>query len=152
MRTKVLVCCHANRYRSPLAAAFLSRHKHLDVRSAGFLPSGRPAGKPIREVAARMGYDISEHRSTQLSQELVDWAHKVVVMNPTQQRKLEEMFGKLTSKRTYVLLGEYYEPLVASIPDLGFISAGTDEFDRVVGMIKKASENLAKCLNTTSRK
>jgi protein-tyrosine-phosphatase len=98
----------------------------------------------VREAACRLGFDLEEHRSTELSQELVDWADTVVVMNPTQQRKLLEIFGP--PSKGCVPLGWYLDPMIESIPDLGFIRGDSPEFDRVVGMIKDATENLAKCL------
>jgi hypothetical protein len=69
-------------------------------------------------------------------------------MNPTQYDRLTGSFlvaFSNPSQRCYGL-GQHLEPAVTSIPDLGFIRGGTPEFDRVVGMIKDATENLAKCL------
>ena len=147
MRTKVLILCAANRYRSPLAAAFLGRYSHLDVRSAGFNPGGKRAGKPVRDEATRLGFDLGEHRSVQIVQALGDWASIIVVMNPTQLEKINTMFG--VSNR-HKLLGSYLTPKVDAIPDLGFISAGSPDFERVVGMIKDATGNLAECLKPKS--
>ncbi len=145
MAIRVLVCCHANRYRSPLAEVFLKQHPHLEVRSAGFQRSGLRAGKPVREAARRLGFDLEGHRSTELSQELVDWADWILVMNPTQLDRLAGGFS-LPHEGKQGLLGNYFDQRVESIPDLGFIRGGTPGFDAVVGMIQDASENFAQCL------
>ncbi len=147
MRTKVLVTCLANRYRSPLAAVFLSRYPHIDTRSAGFKPGGLKAGKPVRDVAKRLGFDLEDHRSTQLVASHGDWADIIIAMSPTHLEKLSHMFGASTHIK---LLGDFLEPRVGSIPDLGFISPGMPEFPRVVGMIKEATGNLAEWLKTKS--
>lgn len=143
-RTRVLVMCHANRYRSPLAAAFLSRCKHLDVRSAGFKPSGLRAGKPVRESAKALGFDLEDHRSTEVGLDLMVWAEYVLVMNPTQLDKLEA-FDRVRGQQRR-LLGSYLDQIVTSIPDLGFINPAIPEFDRVVGMIQQATTKFAECL------
>lgn len=145
MRTKLVILCAANRYRSPLAAAFLGRYSHLDVRSAGFKPGGLRAGKPVREAARGFGFDLEDHRSVEVSRELMDWASYVVVMNPTQLDKLTGLFGPAKRERR-VLLGSYLNFMVQSIPDLGFINGSSPEFGRVVSMIKDATTNLAECL------
>jgi protein-tyrosine-phosphatase len=145
LTTKILTVCHANRFRSPLAEVFLKRYPHLEVRSAGFQRSGLRAGKPVREAARRLGFDLETHRSTELSQELVDWADYVILMNPTQLDRLAGGFF-LPHDQKQTVLGRYLSQCVEGIPDLGFIRGGTPEFDRVVSMIKDATENLAKCL------
>ena len=155
MRTRILVLCAANRYRSPLAAAFLGRYSHLDVRSAGFKPGGLRAGKPVRDAARELGFNLEDHRSVEVSQELMSWAQFVIVMNPTQLQKLTELFG-VSNRPHRALLGSYLDRAVPSIPDLGFINLTSPDFGRVVGMIRDATGKVAECLkprpNTQSRK
>lgn len=140
---KVLVMCHANRYRSPLAAAFLAEHKNLEVRSAGFMRSGLRAGKPVREAAAKLGLDIESHYSTEISQPLLQWATHVLLMNDVHWKKLRLRYGRRLGQ-VQALLGSFLDPQVMSIPDLAFIKQHTPEFDRVVGMIGDACDNFAK--------
>lgn len=156
MRTRVLVVCHANRYRSPLAAAFLGRYSHLDVRSAGFKPGGVRVGKPVRDIAKTLGFDLEAHRSVQVNPVLIEWADVIAVMNPTQLEKLMELFPKVVAGQNRVLLGSCLPERVYSIPDLGFINPRDKLFDDVVGMIRDATAGFAaECLkkqNTSSPK
>jgi protein-tyrosine phosphatase len=147
-KARILIVCHANRFRSPLAEAFLRSYPHLEVRSAGFQRSGLRAGKPVREVARRLGFDLEGHRSTELSRELIDWADIVVVMNPTQQDRLAGRF--VIDDWEPHLLGQYLYPDVDSIPDLGFIRGNTPEFERVVRMIEEACKGLARWVRCNS--
>jgi protein-tyrosine phosphatase len=81
----ILVLCTANQCRSPLAAAMLRRtiaergleHK---VKSAGLLHGGEPSPEQIVEVAHRHDLDLSAHRSTQATVELLEGADLVLGM------------------------------------------------------------------------
>lgn len=85
MPVRLLFTCTANRVRSPLAAAVA--RARIDaaglpvvVTSAGQLEAGLPAVDDMVDVARRMGVDLSEHRSTQLSPALVESVDLVVTM------------------------------------------------------------------------
>jgi protein-tyrosine phosphatase len=81
----ILVVCTANQCRSPLAAAMLHRrvaqrglaHK---VKSAGLLRGGERSPGQIIEVARLHGFDLSEHRSDQVTTRLLDGADLVLGM------------------------------------------------------------------------
>ena len=100
-RHRVLVVCLGNHCRSPLAAAVLARHSPAgtDIRSAGL--AGKHIGKPAHPVmiaaAARLGYDLTSHRGTQVSAQLLDWAQLILAMDTTiltalrQARRAEEL-------------------------------------------------------------
>jgi protein-tyrosine-phosphatase len=81
MKTKVLVVCHGNINRSPVAAAVLAE-AGVPFRSRGLKPGGsnKPAGR-IQKVAAAMGYDLSTHRATAVTQEDLDWADVILYMD-----------------------------------------------------------------------
>lgn len=82
----VLFVCQGNINRSAVAAQLLreqcrSRGWDLRVASAGLLPhAGRPSGPVSREVAAALGVDLSEHRSTALTAGWLQEFDLVVVM------------------------------------------------------------------------
>jgi protein-tyrosine phosphatase len=81
----ILVVCTANQCRSPLAAAMLrarlfSRAVDETVESAGLGESGYPATSPTIEVAARAGYDLSDHRSTRIAADQIARADLVLGM------------------------------------------------------------------------
>jgi protein-tyrosine-phosphatase len=144
MMHHVLVLCHANRYRSPLVAAFLAR-EGLHVRSAGFMRSGLRAGKPVRDVAKLYGLDINDHVSTQVDDTLMAWATDVVLMNRTHLLKLELLYPCKGSQQR-VLLGGYANPPANSIPDLAYINPRSPKYALVIGLIGQASRCYAASL------
>ncbi|WP_159448835.1 low molecular weight phosphatase family protein [Demequina sp. NBRC 110053] len=86
----VLIVCRANRCRSPLAAALLSRAADgaLTVSSAGLLVSG--IGVPDRGVgvAADGGVDVSTHRSRRVTAADLDEADLVLAVDGDVLREL----------------------------------------------------------------
>jgi protein-tyrosine-phosphatase/predicted ATP-grasp superfamily ATP-dependent carboligase len=82
----VLFVCHGNINRSAVAEQALrqrcrARGWALRVASAGLLPqAGRSTGPVSREVAASLGVDLAEHRSTPLTAELLRDSDLVLVM------------------------------------------------------------------------
>lgn len=83
---RVLVVCTANQCRSPLAAAALSDRLHrlgvdVTVASAGTRAyDGAPATDSTRAAAARVGLDLSAHRSRRTDPDLVRGADLVLTM------------------------------------------------------------------------
>lgn len=84
---RLLFVCTGNTCRSPLAAALTRREAgrrdlaFVEVRSAGtFAGSGAPASQGSLIVAQRHGVDLSEHRSSPLGPEQVEWADLVLGM------------------------------------------------------------------------
>jgi protein-tyrosine-phosphatase len=89
----VLVVCHANQCRSPLGEALLRAHLeragvHAIVSSAGFLEGGRPAASGSVRAAKRRGLDLRDHRSRQVTPDLVLEAGLVLVMETRQVREI----------------------------------------------------------------
>jgi len=83
--SNILVVCTANQCRSPLAAALLRRalaRRNLvhTVLSGGLLEGGEPSPELLVETGRLHGIDLSEHRSRQLSPELLDGADLVLCM------------------------------------------------------------------------
>ena len=81
----LLVVCTANQCRSPLAAAMLHRRvseRGLNhrIKSAGLLRGGERSPEQIIEVARLHGFDLSEHRSEQVTTRLLDGADLVLGM------------------------------------------------------------------------
>lgn len=136
----VLVMCYANRWRSPLAAHCLAA-EGLTVQSAGFAREGLRVGSSVRVAAARMGFDLGEHRSQRVTQTLVDWADAIVLMNDSHFRRMTSSFQYLPRLRWYKL-GEFATPPVKSIPDLGFLQG--KKFDDTVTLIQRAAQELSK--------
>lgn len=82
---RLLFVCTANRVRSPMAAAVArglvaETGVEVEVRSAGFMSAGRSAVDDMREVAAKLGYDLSTHVSSTVDAELLASSDLVVGM------------------------------------------------------------------------
>jgi protein-tyrosine-phosphatase len=79
---RILSVCTHNRTRSVIAAALLAEHLNTagiaaDVRSAGTLATGDPAMDQAVRLLQAAGHDVSEHRSQQVTRELVSGADLV---------------------------------------------------------------------------
>jgi protein-tyrosine phosphatase len=103
----VLVVCHGNICRSPFAAALLRQALGpLGVRvdSAGFVRPHCPTPPEAVAAAARHGVDLADHRSRLLTPDLARAADVIVVMDPLQQREVQQRFGR--PARDLVVLGD----------------------------------------------
>ncbi|MEP7133558.1 MAG: hypothetical protein ABI904_01375 [Chloroflexota bacterium] len=119
----VLFVCTANRFRSPLAAAIFSEvlnsHKEpgdWTVASAGtWTTPGQPVLSQVHEVAQRMGYDLSGHRSMLVDRQLLSEYDLVMVMEPGQIEALQNEFPDLRGH--IYLLSQVVEYQSYLIPD-----------------------------------
>lgn len=89
----LLIVCTANQCRSPLAEAVLGRllrRRGIEalVHSAGLYEGGRAATEDARATAAAAGLDLSRHRSTEVTAELVGAADLVIAMARSHAREL----------------------------------------------------------------
>ncbi len=103
---RVLVVCNGNIFRSPFAAAALSRvaGPRAQVASAGFLGPGRPTPRDALAAAAGRGVDLSAHRSQLLTAPLVQWAELILVMDAVQRQTVCDRFGR--TARDVLILGD----------------------------------------------
>ncbi len=96
----VLFVCLGNICRSPFAAARFRNAlpaelaDSMRITSAGFLGAGRRAPPSALAAAAPSEVDLSEHRSSVLTSELVRGADLVVVMDREQQRHICAAYGR----------------------------------------------------------
>lgn len=80
----VLVVCYGNIYRSAFVEKLLkgADERLLQVRSAGFHEvEMRPAPPRLVQISRRFGIDLSEHRSSIVTQEDLDWADLILLMD-----------------------------------------------------------------------
>ncbi|MFN2590628.1 MAG: low molecular weight phosphatase family protein [Actinomycetota bacterium] len=77
MARLLFVCVH-NAGRSVMAEAF-ARAAGADARSAGTVPQERPHPEVV-DAMQEVGIDVSSHRGVLLSDELVEWADRVITM------------------------------------------------------------------------
>lgn len=98
----LLFVCTGNTCRSPMAmaiarAAIRARGwSNVEVRSAGTAvgaAGGEPAAENAVRVAAEHGLDLSGHRATPLTSELVEWADMILVMRRSHGWAAAEMGG-----------------------------------------------------------
>ena len=119
----ILFVCFANRFRSPLAAAFFSRwleqtadHGGWSVRSAGtWTKPGLPADIRAIEDASEWGLDIQAHRSQQVDANLLSQSDLVLVMEAGQKEALHIEFS--TERKKIYLLSEVADGIPYDIPD-----------------------------------
>lgn len=157
----VLFVCTANRFRSPLAAAFL--RKQLDERgisgswqvaSAGTwaLP-GMPVMPVIEEAAPQYGMDLSGHRSTRVSASLLSQYDLIVVMQASQKEALLTEHPGLR-ERVY-RLSEVAERRSYDIPDaLGSRQETLEVVAELESLIRRGLDSicvLATYLSNTKR-
>ncbi len=115
---RVLVVCHGNINRSPVAAAIMRRVTAWEVRSAalgGRHP--RRATRRAREYATQIGLDLGDHRSVLVTCEDIEWSDIVVYMDRGNLRRLQRLGVSLTKMECLAtVLGE------KRIPDPHFMN------------------------------
>jgi protein-tyrosine phosphatase len=93
---RVLVVCHGNICRSPVAGALLARELAplgIEVQSAGFIGFNRPAPREAIAAAERHAIDLEPHRSRLVTTAIIRASDLIVVMDPAQHRLLRERYG-----------------------------------------------------------
>lgn len=81
---RVLVVCYGNIYRSPFAGTYLRQHLPADVevRTSGFhRTDGRPSPPRHVTMSQARNIDLSQHRSSKVTPEDLQWADIVVLMD-----------------------------------------------------------------------
>lgn len=98
MPRRILTVCLGNICRSPYAASVLQHHggRDVEVRSAGLRDkwAGLPAHDEMLAIAVARGFDLTGHRATQVTPELIEWADAVVAMD---RRVLDELRGRASA-------------------------------------------------------
>lgn len=150
--SRILVLCHGNINRSPLAAAVLRTYPGLEVKEAALKSWNNRAWKPerasrkMRDAALELGFNLEEHRSTAIYPALYGWADTVVYMDGGNLKRLDAFLEQHGFAGKCVCLGHYGTPPVSRIPDPAFIKRGTQEFHDVVQLIVSCSHGLGKKL------
>ncbi|PIE39469.1 MAG: hypothetical protein CSA53_01370 [Gammaproteobacteria bacterium] len=104
---RVLLVCYGNINRSALAhclANHLMPEKTAQFRSSGFHPvGGRPMDHRMQALAKNGGLSVDAFRSTVISEEQVNWADVIFVMEAEQVAKITQRYPKCGNK--VLLLG-----------------------------------------------
>lgn len=134
-KPSILVVCHGNICRSPLAGAILAQQLGQErVRDRGLkAKDGGIAAKKVREYALTLGIDLSTHRTRCTQSEDVEWADIVLYMDNANREKLETFPGILGKARC---LAEWTGK--EKIPDPNYMRGDSKEFRDVMELIVKA--------------
>jgi protein-tyrosine phosphatase len=115
----ILVLCTGNVCRSPMAELLLrdqlaQRGVDARVSSAGILPGGQPASEEVVELLDQRGIDATEHRSRQVTAEMVGDADLVLGMARMHVREAvvmqPERFNRMFTLKELVRLGRASGP------------------------------------------
>jgi protein-tyrosine-phosphatase/predicted ATP-grasp superfamily ATP-dependent carboligase len=113
----VVFICHGNIMRSPMAEAmFRAAAPHIRVESAGtFAVPGRNADARAARVATEFGFSLERHHAQPLSQEMIDAADLLVVMDYVNYIVLTDRFPEAARKT--ILLGSLERGAALEIGD-----------------------------------
>jgi protein-tyrosine-phosphatase len=131
--SSILFVCTANRFRSPIAAAILTkvlkeeqrpevasllrRAGPWQVGSAGtWATPGQPVLAEVNLAAGQLGLDLSSHRSQCVSGELLAEYDLILTMQASQKEALQAEFAPLAD--SIYLLSDVIERGSYDIPDL----------------------------------
>lgn len=143
-RIKVLVLCHANRFRSPLAKVVLQSFSHLDVMSSGFKEAGRPAAKSVRDAAEELGYSLVDHASSVVDKRDLEWADRILYMDGGNRARLMAALERARVREHHSsCLADYASPPRNRVPDLAFMKRSSPEFADTVELIVSACKRFA---------
>ena len=102
---KILFVCSGNTCRSPLAESIARRlitdanRTDVEVASAGTNAwEGSPPSDGAMLVGMERGLDLSEHRSRQVTPEMVNESDLILVMSPTHLGKIREIDPKANAR------------------------------------------------------
>jgi protein-tyrosine phosphatase len=103
--TNILFVCTGNICRSPFAEGLFTKlalqkgYKGLFAESAGLMAlPGNAATALAQQVAAEHDVDLSNHKAKSVTEERVDWADLILVMEKSHDTTLLSFFPKATNK------------------------------------------------------
>lgn len=160
VRKAILFVCTGNLCRSPMAAGLLRARLQADgqgdeyqVLSAGtWTVDGKLASHYARLVMADRGIDISDHRTREISADLVDAADLILVMTRAHRESLVAEFPEAAS-RIYLLsemIGKTYDIADPYASSLACYAYCADELETVIDRGYERILELAESLSEES--
>lgn len=121
---KVLVVCKGNICRSPYAGAVIAAKLGSEnVRSRGLKVRGsHVAAKKVRDYAAGLGVDLSQHRSKPVTVEDIEWADTILYMDASNLHSLLAIPWDESYREKLQCLGSFAG--FQSVPDPNYLPAG----------------------------
>lgn len=157
---RVCFVCAGNICRSPMAEvvfqsmvrqAGLTRYVETLSAGTGDWHVGERADRRTLSALARNGYDGAHHRAKQFDPEWFDSLDLVVALDRGHDRILKEWAPTETDRGKVALLLSFDDEQthLTDVPDPYY--AGDEMFDRVLGMIERASRQLFRQLEPAIR-
>lgn len=111
----ILVVCHGNICRSPVAEAMLRQQMpDKQVQSAGLTAmKGQGVEVTAAELAAAAGLNTNEHVARQLKQGMIQWSDLILVMSQGQRNEVGNIAPEAIGKT--MLLGHWIQGTSADI-------------------------------------
>lgn len=140
----ILFICYGNICRSSYAAHSANRRlterlrERIQIQSAGYYGTDRPAPDNAVAAAASLGVDLRPHRSQLLTGELVAAADLVIGMEQAHGDQLVEKFGKAAPR--FILMGTL-DSVTAS-------SEIADPYGHSVAVFEQTYSRIDRCLVT----
>lgn len=140
----ILFVCTANRFRSPVAAAVLTKclvdrgiARSWRVRSAGtWAAAGKAVLPSVLAAALKFGIDLSGHRSAEVTRQMLSEYDLVIVMQAGQKEALLTEFPNLQDR--IHLLSEIVEGRSYDIPDSKISAEEAEEVvEELHGLIRR---------------
>ncbi|MFZ5882114.1 MAG: hypothetical protein ACOY0R_22305 [Chloroflexota bacterium] len=148
----VLFICTANRFRSPLAAAWFQKRlqgevdaRDWSVGSAGtWAEAGQTVVPPAKWMAEHFGVDLDAHRSQRVGGDLLSRYNLVLVMENNQREGLLVEFPQFEGR--ILLLSQAATGVAYDIPDPGVIpdESFLDIAREVTGLVDKGFQNICR--------
>lgn len=146
---RILFVCTANQYRSPLAAALLTKKLQMDgyshgwtIESAGtWTAPGQHVPPDVLAVARSMGLDLHSHLTRQVDQNILSGCDLVLVMERGHKEALSFEFPMI-QQRVY-LLSEVADGLEYDVADPAHSDVTMIEIaEEINRLINKASSRI----------
>lgn len=137
----ILFVCFGNIYRSPFAQYYAQTllPDSVKINSSGYHPiSGRVSHQKAVDVANEFGIDLSQHRSSVITEDMVKQADIVLTFDEQNRKTLINKFPFARKKIYYLGLIPYKGPVIIDDPIEGNIYTVRETFK----IIKRAIDSL----------